>query len=177
MTYHGIPISEFKLLFLTILFTVLFLAVVTAMGFLGYQLWASKQPSHNKSKARLRRLREKASTDEIAQKQLAKMERKQQRRKQRNRKEFAADIVILAIGFGITCALLFTQVIPGWTDYVQKDYAVYTGGFEIIQMGKHHGIELPDGTALTGIGDFDYDDTYGTVVYAKRSKITLGSQS
>lgn len=35
---------------------------------------------------------------------------------------------------------------------------------------------LADGTALTGMAGFTREDTYGTVVYAKRSKIALGGQ-
>ena len=35
-------------------------------------------------------------------------------------------------------------------------------------------VELDDGTTIWGIGDFDEEDTYGTVVYSRRTKQFLG---
>ena len=72
-------------------------------------------------------------------------------------------IVILAWG-----------VIPGWTDYVKKDYVVYKGEITVYQQTRRSRIELEDGTTVWGTGNFDQEDTYGTVIYSRRTKQFLG---
>jgi hypothetical protein len=42
---------------------------------------------------------------------------------------------------------------------------------------KHSRIELEDGTTIWGIGDFKEEDSYGTVVYSKRTKQFLGGNN
>lgn len=75
---------------------------------------------------------------------------------------------------GFTAVDLSLGIVPNLTDYVRKDYVVYTGEIEVCIQGKSSYIELEDGTVVRGRGDFDSDDTYGTVVYSKRSKLFLG---
>ena len=41
---------------------------------------------------------------------------------------------------------------------------------------KRSRIILDDGTVVWGIGDFVEEDTYGTVVYSRRSKDFLGGE-
>ena len=71
---------------------------------------------------------------------------------------------------------MFWAVIPGWTDYAEKDYVVYTGEISVHGQMRHSYIELEDGTTVWGRGDFDAEDTYGTVVYSKRTKEFLGGR-
>ena len=71
-------------------------------------------------------------------------------------------------------AILAWGIIPGWTDYIRKDYVVYKGEITVYQQMRSSRIELEDGTVVWGIGDFDEHDTYGTVVYSRRTKQFLG---
>lgn len=70
--------------------------------------------------------------------------------------------------------MLAWGVIPGWTDYIRKDYVVYTGEITVYNQMKRSRIELEDGTTIWGRGDFNEEDTYGTVVYSRRTKLFLG---
>lgn len=171
--YAGIPLSEMRLLVETIVFTLLFMAALVAFAVLCYTYITA---TNKKERQHLKRLKERAKTDDLAARRLEKRERKQQARRKRNRRSILYDALIGLLSGGLCLALLLLTVIPGWTDYCRKDYVVYTGEIRVYNAVKRSRILLPDGTTVWGRGDFDADDTYGTLVYAKRSKILVGTQ-
>ena len=169
--FDGIPISELRLIVHSIIFTIMFIGLMVAVGFWAYTSLTLKNP---KEKEHLRRLKEKAQSDDFAKKQLEKIKRKNKRRRKRERKNIVTDVFIWSISVCVGVAILVWGIIPGWTDYIRKDYVVYTGEITVYQQMKNSRIELEDGTVVWGIGDFDEHDTYGTVVYSRRTKQFLG---
>ena len=167
----GIPISELRLIVHSIIFTILFIGLMIAVGFWAYTSLTLKNP---KEKEHLRRLKEKAQNDELAKKQFEKLERRNKRRRRRERKNIVTDVFIWSISVCVGVAILVWGIIPGWTDSIWKDYVVYTGEITVYQQMKNSRIELDNGTVIWGIGDFDEHDTYGTVVYSRRTKQFLG---
>ena len=167
----GIPISELRLIVHSIIFTILFIGLMVAVGFWAYTSLTLKNP---KEKEHLRRLKEKAQSDELAKKQFEKLERKNKRRRRRERKNIVTDVFIWSISVCVGVAILVWGIIPGWTDYIRKDYVVYTGEITVYQQMKNSRIELDNGTVIWGTGDFNEHDTYGTVVYSRRTKEFLG---
>ena len=172
--YNGIPISEIRLIVHSVVFTILFIGLMIAVGFWVHSLKSIKNP---KEKERLKKLREKAQSDENAKKQLEKIERKNKRRRQRNKDNIITDVVILSITVCLAVVILAWVIIPGWLDYAKKDYVVYSGEITVYEQMKHSRIELEDGTTIWGRGDFNEEDTYGTVVYSKRTKRFLGGKN
>lgn len=168
---NGIPISELRLIVHSVVFTLLFLSLMVASGFLGYASLKLKNP---KEKEHLRKLKEKAQSDELAKKQLEKIERKKKRRRKREKENIITDAIIWSISVCLAMVILAWGVIPGWTDYVKKDYVVYKGEITVCQKIRRSYIELEDGTVIWGIGNFDQEDTYGTVIYSRRTKQFLG---
>ena len=168
---NGIPISELRLIVHSVVFTLLFLSLMVALGFLGYASLKLKNP---KEKEHLRKLKEKAQSDELAKKQLEKIERKNKRRRKREKENIITDAIIWSISVCLAIVILAWGVIPGWTDYVKKDYVVYKGEITVYQQTRRSRIELEDGTTVWGIGNFDQEDTYGTVIYSRRTKQFLG---
>ena len=167
----GIPISELRLIVHSIIFTILFIALMVAVGFWAYTSLTLKNP---KEKEHLRRLKEKAQSDELAKKQFEKLERRNKRRRKRERKNIITDVFIWNISVCVGVAILVWGIIPGWTDYIRKDYVVYKGEITVYQQMKNSRIELDNGTVIWGIGDFNEYDTYGNVVYSRRTKQFLG---
>ena len=167
----GIPIYELGLLVYSIIFTIMFIALMVAVGFFAYTSLTLKNP---KEKEHLRRLKEKAQSDELAKKQFEKLERRNKRRRRRERKNIVTDVFIWSISVCVGVAILVWGIIPGWTDYIRKDYVVYTGEITVYQQMKNSRIELDNGTVIWGAGDFNEHDTYGTVVYSRRTKQFLG---
>ena len=167
----GIPISELRLIVHSIIFTILFIGLMVAVGFWAYTSLTLKNP---KEKEHLRRLKEKAQSDELAKKQFEKLERRNKRRRRRERKNIVTDVFIWSISVCVGVAILVWGIIPGWTDYIRKDYVVYTGEITVYQQMKNSRIELDNGTVIWGRGDFNEHDTYGTVVYSRRTKQFLG---
>lgn len=170
-TFNGIPISDYRVLVHSIIFSILFLALMIAFGFWLYISLTMKNP---KERQRLRKLKEKAQNDETARKQLEKIERKNKRRRQRNKDNIITDIIIWSAAVCLAAAILTWGVIPGWTDYIRKDYVVYTGEFTVYKKLRRSRVKLDDGTTIWGINDFNEEDTYGTVVYSRRTKQFLG---
>ncbi len=168
---NGIQISELRLIVHSIVFTILLLGLVVAVGFWVYTSLTMKNP---KEKERLRKLKEKAQNDENAKKQLEKIERRNKRRRKREKENIITDVIIWSISACLAIAILAWGVIPGWTDYVKKDYVVYKGEITVYQQTRHSRIELGDGTTIWGIGDFSEEDTHGTVIYSRRTKQFLG---
>ena len=167
----GIPISELILIVHSIIFTILFIGLMVAVGFWAYTSLTLKNP---KEKEHLRRLKEKAQSDELAKKQFEKLECRNKRRRRRERKNIVTDVFIWSISVCVGVAILVWGIIPGWTDYIRKDYVVYKGEISVYQQMKNPRIELDNGTVIWGIGDFNEHDTYGTVVYSKRTNQFLG---
>ena len=171
--YNGIPISELRLIVHSVVFTILFIGLMIAVGFWVYVSMTVKNP---KAKEHLRKLKEKAQSDELAKKQLEKIERKNKRRRRRNKDDMISEVLIWGIAICLAVAILALGVIPGWTDYIRKDYVVYEGDITVYQQMRQSRIELEDGTTIWGIGDFDEEDTYGTVIYSRRTKQFLGGE-
>ena len=169
--FDGIPISELRLIVHSIIFTIMFIGLMVAVGFWAYTSLTLKNP---KEKEHLRRLKEKAQSDELAKKQFEKLERRNKRRRRRERKNIVTDVFIWSISVCVGVAILVWGIIPGWTDYIRKDYVVYTGEITVYQQMKNSRIELDNGTVIWGIGDFNEHDTYGTVVYSRRTNQFLG---
>ena len=172
--YNGIPISEIRLIVHSVVFTILFIGLIIAVGFWVHSFKSMKNP---KEKERLKKLREKVQSDENAKKQLEKIERKNKRRRQRNKDNIITDVVILSITVCLAVVILAWAIIPGWLDYAKKDYVVYSGEITVYEQMKRSRIELEDGTTIWGRGDFNEEDTYGTVVYSKRTKQFLGGKN
>ena len=172
--YNGIPISEIRLIVHSVVFTILFIGLMIAVGFWVHSLKSMKNP---KEKERLKKLRKKAQSDENAKKQLEKIERKNKRRRQRNKDNIITDVVIFSITVCFAVVILAWAIIPGWLDYAKKDYVVYSGEITVYEQMKRSRIELEDGTTIRGRGDFNEEDTYGTVVYSKRTKQFLGGKN
>ena len=168
---NEIPISELRLIVHSIIFTILFIGLMAAVGFWVYTSLTLKNP---KRKEYLRKLKEKAQNDDFAKKQLGKIKRRNKRRRKQERKNIITDVFIWSISVCVGVAILVWGIIPGWTDYIRKDYVVYKGEITVYQQMKRSRIELDDGTVIWGIGDFNEHDTYGTVVYSRRTKQFLG---
>ena len=148
----------------------MFFALIAAFGFLIYGLSGRKTP---KEKQRIKKLCEKAEHDEAAKKQLARIERKNKRRRKRGRGNIINDILVWGLSLCVAGLILFWAIIPGWIDYIQKYYVVYTGEITVYHQQRPR-IELEDGTTVWGRGDFDNKDTYGTIVYSRRTNLFLG---
>ena len=168
---NEIPISELRLIAHSVVFTILFIGLMIVVGFWVY---VSMSMKNSKEKERLRKLKEKAQSDELAKKQLEKIERRNKRRRKREKENIITGVIIWSISVCLGIAILAWGIIPGWTDYVKKDCVVYEGEITVYQQLRRSRIELEDGTAIWGIGDFDEEDTYGTVVYSRRTKQFLG---
>ena len=93
-------------------------------------------------------------------------------------KSFVPEFIVLSLLLVGVVAFSVFQVLPSWLDYVNKDYIVYTGGFRVEESGTKYGgtIKLSNGETITGTALFENDDSNGTIIYSKRSKIVLGYQ-
>jgi len=172
-TYNGISISEYRLPVIYIIYILLAVALMVAALFLLYQILSDR---NKKVFQRMRKLREKAETDEQAAKQLAKMERKKKRQKKKNRGNIIYYISLFSLVVGFELFIIIGGIAPLVTDHVVKDYVVYTGEIKVCDNFKRPYIELEDGTIVRGGTELTEEDTYGTVIYAKRSKIALGGE-
>lgn len=170
MNFEGIQITEGRLLTHNIFSSILLLiAAAVAGALLIYTLY---QGVDKKSKLQISRLKERAQTDPIAAKRLQKLERKYRRK---NKELFNAEsLFIFAVLLVIIFLLLFLCVIPGWTDYILKDYEIYEGEFEVVRYIRISYIIFEDGTRVSG-GLGMEDGTYNRkIVYSSRTKMALG---
>lgn len=172
--YEGVPISDHRVLVQNIVFSVLFLVLAVVFGFWLYTSLTMENP---KKKQRIKTLKEKAKHDEDARKQLDKVKRQNKRRRKRNKDTVIADVFILVLSICCAGLILFFGIVPGWIDYIKKDYVVYTGEITVHYKMKRSRIELADGTVVWGKGEFDSGDTYGTVVYSQRTKEYIGGNA
>ena len=172
-TYNGISISEYRLPVTYIIYILLAVALMVAALFLLYQILSDRD---QKSLLRMKKLRAKAEIDEQAAKQLAKMERKKKRQKKKNRGNIIYYIFLFSLVVGFELFIIIGGIVPLLTDHAVKDYVVYTGEIKVCDNFKRPYIELEDGTIVRGGTELTEEDTYGTVIYAKRSKIALGGE-
>ena len=176
--YQGLPISETRLWIEALILTLMLLVSIAVTGVFLY-LSLTGKGKNEKEKQRLQKLKEKAPNDALAQKQLEKLERKRQRKKRRGKAEAAYDLFITGIGIALSLTILILGVLPGWNDYLRKDYVIYTGEISVTYKLRNRYIELEDGTVVRSydLSEFDSDDTFGTVIYAKRTGLYLGGSS
>ena len=172
-TYNGISISEYRLPVTYIIYILLAVALMVAALFLLYQILSGRD---QKSLQRMKKLRAKAEIDEQAAKQLTKMERKIKRQKRKKRGDIIYHIFLFVLVFGVELFIIIGGIVPLATDHIVKDYVVYTGEIKVCDNFKRPYIELEDGTIVSGVTELTEEDTYGTVIYAKRSKIALGGE-
>ena len=172
-TYNGISISEYRLPVIYIIYILLAVALMVAALFLLYQILSDRD---QKSLQRMKKLRAKAEIDEQAAKQLAKMECKKKRQKKKNRGNIIYYIFLFSLVVGFELFIIIGGIVPLLTDHVVKDYVVYTGEIKVCDNFKRPYIELEDGKIVRGGTELTEEDTYGTVVYAQRSKIALGGK-
>lgn len=169
--YNGISISEYRLPVMYIIYILLAVALIIAASFLLYQILSDRD---KKAIQRIKKLRTKAETDEQATKQLAKMERKIKKRRKKSKSDLIYYVFLFAMVIGFELFIIIGGIAPLITDHIVKDYVVYTGEIKVCDNFKRPYIELEDGTIVRGGTILSEEDTYGTVVYAKRSKIALG---
>ena len=170
----GIPIAEYKLLGIAIIYTVLLLALLGSMLFL---LSRSYEKPNPKKAARRKKLQKKIESYNHAQKQLKRMERKQRNRRKRAKDDRAFTTVVCTLAVCLMLATLILLIVPSWTDYIEKDYIVYIGDFRVEHPSqKRSYIYLTDGTKLTGSGGLPEGFENGTVVYSKRTRLVLGAE-
>ena len=172
-TYKGYPISETMLWVNFLLFSFMVAALLIVFTwYLGSLDWFSKRRKKDREHIKnLKRLAD--ANNKSAKKELERIERRKKRQLKRKKESIIAEVIINAAIIGLAFAILFLTVIPCALDLTKKDYVVYTGEVDVYRVGRSYRLRLSDGTLLYGDGDFDANDTYGTVVYAKRSKQVL----
>ena len=169
MQMEGIAINQVPLIFVNVLFTVFALVLMVALIAFAY---ISHDPDVKKAKIRLRQLQAKPNAGPSSHRKIAKLRNRLAKEKRERRQ----DRWIYAICLSVIAVLLAFCVIPGWTDYVRKDYVVYEGSFTVDRAGKQSHLILEDGTQLLGGLGLQNGTYEGKIVYAKRMKITLGGQ-
>ena len=172
-TYNGMSISEYRLPGMYIIYILLAVALIIAASFLLYQILSDRD---KKAIQKIKKLRTKAETDEQAAKQLTKMERKIKRQRKKNRGDLIFYVFLFAMVIGFELFIVVGGIAPLVTDHIVKDYVVYTGEIKVCDNFNRPYIELEDGTIVRGGTELTEEDTYGTVIYAKRSKIALGGE-
>lgn len=172
-TYNGMSISEYRLPGMYIIYILLAFALIIAASFLLYQILSDRD---KKAIQKIKKLRTKAETDEQAAKQLTKMERKIKRQRKKNRGDLIFYGFLFAMVIGFELYIVVGGIAPLVTDHIVKDYVVYTGEIKVCDNFNRPYIELEDGTIVRGGTELTEEDTYGTVIYAKRSKIALGGE-
>ena len=170
-TYKGIPITEYRLLTLSVLFSVFLIGLLIVVSIWIYSTLSMR---NKKETQHIKKLKENAKNDDFAKKQLEKIERKKKRKRKENKHNTIYDAILLSICICLAVVNLVWGVIPGWTDYITKDYVVYTGEINVYDQMRNSRIELGDGTTVWGNGSFEENDDYGTIVYSKRTKRFLG---
>lgn len=169
MIYNGVTINDTMLLVYNILFTFLLLLV---LGVTVFAIRSCRSSDAKKQREIRKKLEEKAKTDPYAKKKLDKMNRK---RNKSIKQEMFEKIFAFAVLTALSFTMLFFFFIPGWTDYVKKDYVVYEGTVTVTReyYRRHSYTYLDDGTCLTGRLGLDEGEHNVTIVYSKRTEIAL----
>ena len=172
--FNGIAISDTRLLVWSIFFSIALLVII-GISIVACISFYDKE--NTKNAKRIKALREQALTDPTAEKRLQKLERMHKRKFKNVMLDKIITLLLVTILFFVD---LFVGVIPGWTDYIKKDYVIYEGnsvlenGFNVKRYTRSSYITLADGTRLTGSLGLDDGEYKGRIVYAKRTKIALG---
>lgn len=173
MSYDTTQVNDSKLLVWVIVFSLVLLFTI-ALGAFVYSFYNNDENSKNAK--RIRTLIERAKTDPIAEKRLKKFERKHKR----NLKNDRVDKVIIFTFILILMFInLFLCVIPGWLDFINKDYVVYDGALSVEtniyvhKFTRTSTITLGDGTVLTGSLGLEEGQHNKRIVYSKRTEIAL----
>ena len=182
MVYNGVMLDDGRLLFVTIVMTILLIVFIAALAVYFIFIRNFSTTSTKKESERIKRLEKDAKENSALKKQLDKLKRKRANRNKRAGNSIWLDVIVSVLASFCIFLNLFCCVIPGWTDYLLKDYVVYTGSYETVHSstGGYYGIVrrgntfytvLPDGTRIDGASHSGTN--YGTVIYAKRSKILI----
>lgn len=174
--FNGIEIDDTILLVYGIISS-FFLLVTVAAAIIAFLAFYNKGNVENSK--RIKRLREKAISDHVAEKRLKKLERKHKRNLKKDRWEKLLLFSVILVLFFVNVVFC---VIPLWTDYIKKDYIVYSGNFSVernvtigIKYSRYsYDYILEDGTELSGNMDLDVGEYNKTLVYSKRTKKVLG---
>ena len=132
---------------------------------------------NRKSRERIKKLTKKADTDRIARVELERIKRKFERRKKRNKIDTVKGFALLALFMTVLILSFSFTVVPISIDLIHKDYVLYEGEI-VVHDGRprYAMIELEDGTMLKGNSIFLRNDTYGTLIYTKRSKLIIAAE-
>lgn len=174
-TYHNIPINEGKLLLLTVIFTAVAVGLIVLGAFWLKNVIEDFCPDRS-NRRRMEEIIARGEDDPKAQKRLKKLSRKERKQRKARRIAIIEDTLIGLILVGMLVIDLALCVIPGWSDYIAKDYVVYEGEFEVVSYTRNHYIILEDGTRLGGSAGLAEGEHFGQVVYAPRSEISLGAK-
>ena len=167
MPYNAIEVNDAKLLIWVIVFSLILLFTII-VGVVAYSVFNNKENSI--SAKRIRTLREKATTDPIAEKRLRKIERKHKKNLKHDRvnKFLIFTLILILVSLN-----LFLCVIPGWMDYIKKDYIVHKGNLSVSRYTRISTITLEDGTMLSGSLGLEEGQHNLKIVYSKRTKLAL----
>lgn len=172
MYYNGTLLDDGRLLFVTIVMTILLIVFIAALAVYFIFIRNFSTTSTKKESERIKRLEKDAKENSALKKQLDKLKRKRANRNKRVGNSIWLDVIVSVLASFCIFLNLFCCVIPGWTDYALKDYVVYTGSYESTYTSKSYYTILPDGTEITG-GRFNEGSHHGTVIYSKRSLILI----
>lgn len=172
--FQGVPINEHQLLLYYSFAPFLVVAELIAIGFGLYTLFGGRD---KKAAQNRKNLEQRAKTDAVALARLEKIKRKTERKKKRNHNEQLWEIGFLSTTIVVVLLTIYIGIVQPVTDYIYKDYVVYTGEISVYRYAKHSRIILEDGTSVWGHGGLTEEDTYGTVIYTKRSKFVLGGKT
>lgn len=164
----GIKISEANLLTHTIIMSCL-LILTAVLAIWALTIFCKNNDKENKE--RIQKLRRRVNTDPSVSKQLENLKRKSKKSKL---KDIMTGLLVESFLIILILANLFMAVLPGWTDYINKDYAVYEGKFEVYNHTGEYFIILEDGTRLKGALGLDSGTYNDKIVYSHRSKFALG---
>ncbi len=170
-SFNGIEIAEYKLLTHNIFFSA-FLIIGIVLTVVAIIMLKSNFPKENSK--HVNELKKRAEKDAWAKKRMEKLERKAKRKRKQMRDDIIFECFLLTLCVGIVIVSLLAGVIPGWTDYIKKDYVVYTGEIVVYDNYKRGYIIIEDETKIEGTSIFDSNDKSGTLVYSKRMRIALG---
>ena len=172
MYYNGTLLDDGRLLFVTIVMTILLIVFIAALAVYFIFIRNFSTTSTKKEAERIKRLEKDAKENPALQKQLDKLKRKRANRNKRDGNSIWLDVIVSVLASFCIFFNLFCCVIPGWTDYTLKDYVVYTGEYDEIFRGyRNRRTILADGTCISGIAYTNKN--YGTVIYSKRSLILI----
>lgn len=163
----SMAINDLTLLAYNIIFTFLLLLIL-AVGVFAFI--SIKHPDEKKRKKIKKNLETKAKTDPYAKKKLDKMKRKGMKSSGQEMFQKIFAFVVLTVLFVVMLEFFF---IPGWTDYIKKDYVVYEGDIRVEQYRRHRYTFLDDGTYLRGGLGLSEGEHNKSIVYSRRTEIAL----